>query len=208
MALCHRDAIATNGDTAGGKVWDICIFVFRQSQYITSIFISIAYSCRKQSSGALSGITAQNESKSGLDSKNGSHMCLKRFIFSETILDHACQTTIWMNDRHLLFLFSVLIGVKDLKALMKVVASQPPVSVHIKWHTGWFLRKLLQCEGNMLTDDNVHLFNTSYEQSRECLRKELDGCRFDHIPNTIGHEWGSSKKVSITVIQFLIVLLK
>ncbi|XWS66592.1 hypothetical protein CRYUN_Cryun05aG0213000 [Craigia yunnanensis] len=80
------------------------------------------------------------------------------------------------------------------KALLKVLANQPPVSPPIQWHTGWFLRKLLQCQGNMLTDDNIHLFNTSYEQSRECLQKELDGCWFDHIPDTIRHEWGSCKK--------------
>ncbi|MBA0713306.1 hypothetical protein Golax_012347 [Gossypium laxum] len=81
-----------------------------------------------------------------------------------------------------------------LKTLLKVLACQPPVSPPMQWHTGWFLRKLLQCQGNKLTDDNIHLFNTSYEQSRECLQKELDGCWFDHIPDTIGHEWGSCKK--------------
>ncbi|XVE75878.1 hypothetical protein DITRI_Ditri12bG0127100 [Diplodiscus trichospermus] len=80
------------------------------------------------------------------------------------------------------------------KALLKVLASQPPVSPPIQWHTGWFFRKLMQCQGNMLHDDNVHLFNTSYEQSCECLQKELDGCWFDHIPDTIGHEWASCKE--------------
>ncbi|XVF07561.1 hypothetical protein REPUB_Repub06bG0149900 [Reevesia pubescens] len=94
------------------------------------------------------------------------------------------------------------------KALLKVLASQPPVSPPVQWHTGWFLRKLLECQGNMLTDDNIHLFNnnwmryshacyyqqTSYEQSCECLQKELDGCWFDHIPDTIRYEWGSCKK--------------
>ncbi|MBA0740109.1 hypothetical protein Gogos_013331 [Gossypium gossypioides] len=81
-----------------------------------------------------------------------------------------------------------------LKTLLKVLACQPPVSPPMQWHIGWFLRKLLQCQGNKLTDDNIHLFNTSYEQSRECLQKELDGCWFDHIPDTIRHEWGSCKK--------------
>ncbi|KAK8280126.1 hypothetical protein V6Z12_D09G156100 [Gossypium hirsutum] len=81
-----------------------------------------------------------------------------------------------------------------LKTLLKVLACQPPVSPPMQWHTGWFLRKVLQCQGNKLTDDNIHLFNTSYEQSRECLQKELDGCWFDHIPDTIGNEWGSCKK--------------
>ncbi|XP_022766977.1 uncharacterized protein LOC111311664 isoform X2 [Durio zibethinus] len=81
-----------------------------------------------------------------------------------------------------------------IKALLKVLASQPPVSPPRQWHTGWFLRKLLQCQGNMLTDEHIHLFNTSYEQSHECLQKELDGCWFDHIPDTIRHEWGSCKK--------------
>ncbi|XP_021289136.1 uncharacterized protein LOC110420226 isoform X1 [Herrania umbratica] len=80
------------------------------------------------------------------------------------------------------------------KALLKLLASQPPISPSIQWHIGWFLRKLLLCQGNMLTDDNMHLFNTSYEQSRECLQKELDGCWFDHIPDTIRHELGSCRK--------------
>ncbi|OMO68546.1 hypothetical protein COLO4_29595 [Corchorus olitorius] len=81
-----------------------------------------------------------------------------------------------------------------IEALLKVLASQPPVSPPIQWHTGWFLRKLLLCRGNMLSNNDIHLFNTSYEQSRECLKKELDGCWFDHIPDVITHEWGSCKK--------------
>ncbi|XVF55836.1 hypothetical protein PTKIN_Ptkin06aG0068600 [Pterospermum kingtungense] len=69
------------------------------------------------------------------------------------------------------------------EALLKVLASQPPVSPPMQRHTGWFLRKLLQYQGNILTEDNIHLFD-----------KELDGCWFDHIPDTIRHEWGRCKK--------------
>ncbi|MBA0857937.1 hypothetical protein Goshw_019293 [Gossypium schwendimanii] len=54
------------------------------------------------------------------------------------------------------------------------------------------------CESAFLKVDGSILVRlmpqTSYEQSRECLQKELDGCWFDHIPDTIGHEWGSCKK--------------
>ncbi|KAA8516800.1 hypothetical protein F0562_017090 [Nyssa sinensis] len=81
-----------------------------------------------------------------------------------------------------------------LNALLKVLASQPPLSVLIQWHTGWFLRKLLVFQEKKLNGHDFHLFNTSYEQSRECLRKELDGCWFDYIPETLRNEWASCKK--------------
>ncbi|TQD74640.1 hypothetical protein C1H46_039832 [Malus baccata] len=80
-----------------------------------------------------------------------------------------------------------------LNALLKVLASQPPYSILIQWHTGWFLRKLLICQGKGLSDHNFQLFNTSYQQSRECLQKELDGCWFDHIPEAFRNEWANCK---------------
>ncbi|KAM1109215.1 hypothetical protein ACFX19_008756 [Malus domestica] len=46
-----------------------------------------------------------------------------------------------------------------LNALLKVLASQPPYSILIQWHTGWFLRKLLICQGKGLSDHNFQLFN-------------------------------------------------
>ncbi|RXH76382.1 hypothetical protein DVH24_019270 [Malus domestica] len=80
-----------------------------------------------------------------------------------------------------------------LNALLKVLASQPPYSILIQWHTGWFLRKLLICHGKGLSDHNFQLFNTSYQRSRECLQKELDGCWFDHIPEAFRNEWSKCK---------------
>uniref|UniRef100_A0A2N9FWI1 FPL domain-containing protein n=1 Tax=Fagus sylvatica TaxID=28930 RepID=A0A2N9FWI1_FAGSY len=80
-----------------------------------------------------------------------------------------------------------------LNALLKILASQPPLSVLIQRHTGWFLRKLLISQGKRLNDLHFHLFNSSYEQSRERLWKELDGCWFDYIPDTFRNEWQSCK---------------
>ncbi|XP_062166676.1 protein TRANSPARENT TESTA 9-like isoform X2 [Alnus glutinosa] len=78
-------------------------------------------------------------------------------------------------------------------ALLTILASQPSLSPLAQWHTGWFLRKLLIYQENSLSDLNFHLFNTSYEQSRERLWKELDGCWFDYIPDTFRSEWPSCK---------------
>ncbi|GLT24903.1 hypothetical protein SLA2020_000650 [Shorea laevis] len=80
-----------------------------------------------------------------------------------------------------------------LEAFLKILASQPPVSPLIQWHTGWFLRKLFIFQGKMLSDDAIHIFNTSYKQSCERLQKELDECWFDHILDTVKREWGGCK---------------
>ncbi|KAL7170660.1 hypothetical protein ACSBR2_035524 [Camellia fascicularis] len=82
-----------------------------------------------------------------------------------------------------------------LHALLKVLASQPPFTVLIQWHTAWFLQKLLVIQEKKLDNHDVHLFNTSYEQSCECLRKELDGCWFDYMPDTLRNEWANCKRV-------------
>ncbi|KAK0584010.1 hypothetical protein LWI29_006418 [Acer saccharum] len=80
-----------------------------------------------------------------------------------------------------------------LNALLKVLASQPPFCALIEWHTGWFLRKLLILQGRELSDHNLHLFNNSYQKSCERLQKELDGCWFDHILDTLRDEWANCK---------------
>ncbi|XP_073266029.1 protein TRANSPARENT TESTA 9 isoform X3 [Populus alba] len=72
-------------------------------------------------------------------------------------------------------------------------ASEPPTTVQIKWHTGWFLRKLLVFQGIRLDEHNFHQFNTSYERSCICVEKELDGCWFDHIMDVLRNEWASCK---------------
>ncbi|GMP84221.1 hypothetical protein CsSME_00037833 [Camellia sinensis var. sinensis] len=46
-----------------------------------------------------------------------------------------------------------------LHALLKVLASQPPFTVLIQWHTAWFLRKLLVIQEKKLDNHDVHLFN-------------------------------------------------
>ncbi|KAL9428200.1 hypothetical protein AB3S75_030229 [Citrus x aurantiifolia] len=74
-------------------------------------------------------------------------------------------------------------------ALLKVLASQPPLCALIQWHTGWFMRKLLNFQVMTLGEQHLHLFNTSYQQSCECLQKELDGCWFDCILDTMKDEW-------------------
>ncbi|XP_058209807.1 protein TRANSPARENT TESTA 9-like isoform X1 [Rhododendron vialii] len=82
-----------------------------------------------------------------------------------------------------------------LRALLKVLATQPPFSVLTQWQTGWFLRKLLIFQETKLDSHDIHLFNRSYEQSSECLRKELAGCWFDYIPDTLRNEWENCKRV-------------
>jgi len=82
-----------------------------------------------------------------------------------------------------------------LRALLDVLATQPPFSVLTQWQTGWFLRKLLIFQEKKLDGHDVHLFNRSYEQSCECLRKELGGCWFDYIPDTLRNEWENCKRV-------------
>ncbi|XP_059668663.1 protein TRANSPARENT TESTA 9-like isoform X3 [Cornus florida] len=82
-----------------------------------------------------------------------------------------------------------------LNALLEVLERKPSVSVLVQQHTGWFLRKLLVFQDKKLNGPDFHLFNvkTSYEQSCEILRKELNGCCFDHIPDTLRNEWASYK---------------
>ncbi|KAL5545751.1 hypothetical protein UlMin_005438 [Ulmus minor] len=82
-----------------------------------------------------------------------------------------------------------------LNALLKVLASQAPFSVLIKWHTGWFLRQLLTAHGHWLDNHKLQLFNSSYEESCQQLGKQLDGCWFDHIIDTLRNEWESCKTV-------------
>ncbi|GAY32952.1 hypothetical protein CUMW_004930 [Citrus unshiu] len=74
-------------------------------------------------------------------------------------------------------------------ALLNVLASQPPLCALIQWHTGWFMRKLLNFQVMTLGEQHLHLFNTSYQQSCERLQKELDGCWFDCILDTMKDEW-------------------
>ncbi|BBH07578.1 hypothetical protein Prudu_019556, partial [Prunus dulcis] len=44
--------------------------------------------------------------------------------------------------------------------------------------------------GNLLVK---YMDQSSYQQSRECLQKELDGCWFDHIPEVLRNEWPNCK---------------
>ncbi|TYI10712.1 hypothetical protein ES332_A09G160800v1 [Gossypium tomentosum] len=230
MALCQRDAIATNGDIAG-SIGDASPLLHSLNDINIKVSdheaegekeININY--------LLQHLNVQTSSNSHFDgSPKDDNVYIERFgifayLFSDNHsislaslfllltlaenkdLEHfpasllgMSQSQGLMNNCESAFLKvdgSILVGLMPqiLKTLLKVLACQPPVSPPMQWHTGWFLRKLLQCQGNKLTDDNIHLFNTSYEQSRECLQKELDGCWFDHIPDTIGHEWGSCKK--------------
>ncbi|KAK3024683.1 hypothetical protein RJ639_043205 [Escallonia herrerae] len=39
----------------------------------------------------------------------------------------------------------------------------------------------------------LHMPSTSYEQSSKCVLKELDGCWFDYIPDTLRDEWARCK---------------
>ncbi|XP_050380815.1 protein TRANSPARENT TESTA 9-like isoform X2 [Argentina anserina] len=101
------------------------------------------------------------------------------------------------KDLHpMLFRMIGISGMRDIlivNALLKVLASQPPFSVLIQWHTGWFLRKLLISPGKGLASHNFKLFNASYQQSHENFLKELDGCWFDHIPEVLRNEWAGCK---------------
>ncbi|XP_039042694.1 protein TRANSPARENT TESTA 9-like isoform X2 [Hibiscus syriacus] len=229
MALCQRDAIATNGDTAGGTgdsspllhvLNDIRIKIsgpkagggeeininyllqhsnehtYSNSHYDVTPWDDDVHVDRF---GIFAYLFSENHSISLAslfllltlaENKDLEHYPASLLRMSQNQGLTNCESAFAKVDGSIL----VRLMPQILKALLKVLACQPPVSPPIQWHTGWFLRKLLQCDGNMLTDDNVYLFNTSFEQSRECLRKELDGCWFDHIPDIIGHEWGSCKK--------------
>ncbi|KAK9289690.1 hypothetical protein L1049_007848 [Liquidambar formosana] len=49
---------------------------------------------------------------------------------------------------------------------------------------------------SQLADGSIfvrHMPQTSYQQSCERLQKELDGCWFDHIPDTLRNEWARCK---------------
>ncbi|KAI3893341.1 hypothetical protein MKW92_051819 [Papaver armeniacum] len=78
---------------------------------------------------------------------------------------------------------------KILTALLRVLVSQPPFSISTRWHTGWVLRKLLRYHDTKFTEHDIDLFNVSYEQSREGLAQELNGCWSDYIPTTVEIEW-------------------
>ncbi|XP_044481106.1 protein TRANSPARENT TESTA 9-like isoform X1 [Mangifera indica] len=88
-----------------------------------------------------------------------------------------------------------------LNALLKVLASQPPFCALIQWHAGWFLRKLLLFQGNILNDHYLQLFDTSYLRSCERLQKELDGCWFDQILETLKDEWANCKSALQEALQ-------
>ncbi|EEF28149.1 conserved hypothetical protein [Ricinus communis] len=122
------------------------------------------------------------------------NVCQKRCngtVYSEASLcamDHNISD-LEPEDRNIFVKFMPQI----LNALLKVLASEPSISKQIPWHTGWFLQKLLVLQGKRLDDHTSQLFNTSYEQSRERLRKELDGCWFDYVLDTLRNEWASCK---------------
>ncbi|KAI3832567.1 hypothetical protein MKW98_002113 [Papaver atlanticum] len=78
---------------------------------------------------------------------------------------------------------------KILTALLRVLVSQPPFSISTRWHTGWVLGKLLRYHDSKFTEHDIDLFNVSYEQSREGLAQELNGCWSDYIPTTVEIEW-------------------
>lgn len=64
-----------------------------------------------------------------------------------------------------LFIFLSLFIIQILNALLKILASQPPLSILIQWHTGWFFRKLLISQGKILNELNFKLFNVRTHQS-------------------------------------------
>lgn len=48
-------------------------------------------------------------------------------------------------------------------ALLNVLASQPPLCALIQWHTGWFMRKLLNFQVMALGEQHLHLFNVRFQ---------------------------------------------
>ncbi|KAJ4705378.1 Protein CLEC16A like [Melia azedarach] len=106
----------------------------------------------------------------------------------DTTMNYSTSALPAVNDNILARLMPQVVN-----ALLKVAASQPPFCALIQWHAGWFLRKLLLLERKALSDDHLRLFNISYQQSCERLRKELDGCWFDHILDTLSDELANCK---------------
>ncbi|XP_027068506.1 protein TRANSPARENT TESTA 9-like isoform X7 [Coffea eugenioides] len=82
---------------------------------------------------------------------------------------------------------------KIVNQLLKVLASEPPLSVPILLHAAWFLRKLLVFLDQKLEDNDCHLFKTSYEGSCGRLYEEFDRCWFDYIPDVLKSEWANCK---------------
>ncbi|XP_027189779.1 protein TRANSPARENT TESTA 9-like isoform X2 [Cicer arietinum] len=131
--------------------------------------------------------------------------CSKRsgileFVFSEDcslLLAFTFLLLILAESKDLDCFLSPMIGlygtrdVRIINALLKVLAFQQSLSAMMLWHVGWCLRKLLIFHREGLNSDNLLLFKTSYDQSRVCFLKELDGIWFDHIPDAIRTEWAS-----------------
>ncbi|GAY32954.1 hypothetical protein CUMW_004930 [Citrus unshiu] len=140
---------------------------------------------------------------------NGNHICgnddvrLERngilmYVFSDNhslLLASLLLLLILAESKDLDYTSDSMIGLSDIQdpmvfyALLNVLASQPPLCALIQWHTGWFMRKLLNFQVMTLGEQHLHLFNTSYQQSCERLQKELDGCWFDCILDTMKDEW-------------------
>ncbi|ESR43324.1 hypothetical protein CICLE_v10011126mg [Citrus x clementina] len=140
---------------------------------------------------------------------NGNHICgnddvrLERngilmYVFSDNhslLLASLLLLLILAESKDLDYTSDSMIGLSDIQdpmvfyALLKVLASQPPLCALIQWHTGWFMQKLLNFQVMTLGEQHLHLFNTSYQQSCERLQKELDGCWFDCILDTMKDEW-------------------
>lgn len=79
------------------------------------------------------------------------------------------------------------------KMLLEILASR--TSVQLQLEAAWVLRRLLLVSVDKNLEDNeLQLFKTSCELSTEHLKKELDGCWFDYIQDTLKNEWTSCKK--------------
>ncbi|XP_077235640.1 protein TRANSPARENT TESTA 9-like isoform X2 [Tasmannia lanceolata] len=80
-----------------------------------------------------------------------------------------------------------------LTALLKILVSQPQLSILTLWNTGWILRKLLVFQEKKLTDQDFDLLNLSCKDSCDMLLKEVNRSWFDYIPVTLKSEWENCK---------------
>lgn len=84
--------------------------------------------------------------------------CFSTVLILKSLSARCLMTSIViMKNYHRCYHFSNSSQILD--ALLKVLASGSSISVQIKWHTGWFLWKLLVFQGNSLDEHNFHLFN-------------------------------------------------
>ncbi|KAK4776642.1 hypothetical protein SAY86_005330 [Trapa natans] len=189
-----------NADSFASYVSQLGGFVFTNPEVLGSEtmsgskYIEILMSCTSLDDGSMSIVEDDQ--------------CTKRGgILSYILSDNPCVMLaslfllfILMDSKDLHYMFvriiesHVMVEAKLIDALLKVFISRSEGSVQMQLETGWLFRNMLALKMLHLNDGAIILFKTSYQQSHEQFQKELDGCWFDYIPDTLKDEWESCRK--------------